>query len=101
MELKMRPSELKEVEIARLMGELAEARLENIKLSAQLKAIQIQVLQAQLNNVPKQIEEQDLAIEQGKKRHERVMQGLVSRLEIDPSKYEVDTETGILTPMEE
>lgn len=101
MELKMRPSELKDIEIARLMGMLAESEIEKLKLSAQLKKVQISFLQAELKAMPSLVDEQEKSLQEGKKKHEKVMREVASRLEIDPSQYEVDTETGILTPIGE
>jgi hypothetical protein len=101
MELKMRPSEMKDVEIARLMGLLAESEIERLKLTAQLKKMQISFLQAELKMMPNLVDEQQKALDEGKKKHEKVMREVASRLEIDPSQYEVDTETGILTPIGE
>jgi hypothetical protein len=101
MELKMRPSELKDIEIARLTGLLAESEIEKIKLNGQLKKMQITIMQLELNSMPKLIDEQQKALDEGKKKHEKVMREVASRLNIDPSEYEVDTETGILTPIGE
>jgi hypothetical protein len=99
-ELKARPSELLGIENAVLVGELAEEKINHLKTKARLIEIQIVLLKKSLTEIPESIKKEESKIQEGKAKHELVVSGLAKRLDIDISKYEVDSESGLITPIE-
>jgi hypothetical protein len=99
-ELKIRPSELIGMENARLIGELAEEKIDHLKTKAKLIEMNMVLLKKTLSEIPENIKREESRIQEGKLKHESIVKEFANRLKIDITQYEVDSETGLLTPIE-